>query len=105
MRTKVSVSELKHRAMDKIIEQEMRGQSGWQEKEEERYIPAFMEGAQQENIGAKRGTAMHRVLECYDFTREADSLEEQLRLLEDQGKIEEDLLELVYLPALKKFLT
>ena len=104
MRTKVSVSELKHRAMDKIIEEEMRGQSGWQEKEEERYIPAFMEGVQQENIGAKRGTAMHRVLECYDFTREAGSLEEQLQLLEEQGKIEEDLLELVYLPALKKFL-
>lgn len=134
MRTKVSVSELKHRAMDKIIEEEMRGQSGWQEnfmrqareeivdrqgtrekegktdqqgcqeKEEEHYIPAFMEGVQQENIGAKRGTAMHRVLECYDFTREADSLEDQLRRLKEQGKIEEDLLELVYLPALKKFL-
>ena len=104
MRTKVSVSELKHRAMDKIIEEEMRGQSGWQQKEEERYVPAFMEGVQQENIGAKRGTAMHRVLECYDFTREADSLEGQLQMLEEQGKIEEDLLELVYLPALKKFL-
>lgn len=104
MRTKVSVSELKHRAMDKIIEEEMRGQPGWQEKEGERYIPAFMEGVQQENIGAKRGTAMHRVLECYDFTREADSLEGQLRLLVEQGRIEEDLLELVYLPALEKFL-
>ncbi len=104
MRTKVSVSELKHRAMDKIFEEEMRGQPGGHQKEEERYIPAFMDGVQQENIGAKRGTAIHRILECYDFTREADSLEEQLRLLEEQGKIEEDLLELVYLPALQKFL-
>ncbi len=138
MRTKVSVSELKHRVMDKVMEEEQKAQLAWQGgfaqaksrqeregghyipklqeqegghyipefqgQEEEHYIPAFMEGVQQENIGAKRGTAMHRVLECYDFARGADSLKDQLRQMEAQGKIEADLLGLVYIPALKKFL-
>ena len=72
--------------------------------EREHYVPAFMEGAPQENMGAKRGTAMHRVLECYDFTGEAGSLREQLGKMEEQGKIDGEMLGLVYVPALQKFL-
>lgn len=105
LRTKVSVSELKHRAMDRIAKEEQLmqiGQPGQQEREP--YIPAFMEGASQENMGAKRGTAMHRVLECYDFTEEADSLKEQLGKMEEQGKVDGEMLSLVYVPALQKFL-
>lgn len=107
MKTKVSVSELKHRAMDKLLEEEMSQQMTemmFREPEAIPYIPAFMEGVPEENAGAKRGTAMHRVLECYDFTKDADSLKEQLRLMKEQGKIEPDMLDLVYLPALQTFL-
>ncbi len=106
MQTKVSVSELKHRAMDKLIEEEMVEQILPQaEKQEmERYVPAFMEGIQEENIGAKRGTAMHRVLECYDFTKDADSLKEQMAWMEEQGRIEKDMLALVSFSALRTFL-
>lgn len=128
MRTKVSVSELKHRAMDKLAEEEMverilpgkqetdqpfaggqEPQAGEQEpqageREMERYVPAFMEGVPEENIGAKRGTAMHRVLECYDFTRDADSLKEQVEWMEEQGRIEKDMLALVSIPALQTLL-
>ena len=75
-----------------------------QAQEEEHYVPAFMDGVRKENMGAKRGTAMHRVLECYDFTKEPDSLEEQLRQMGEQEKIEEDMLALVSLPDLRKFL-
>ena len=160
MKTKVSVSELKHRAMDRILAEESQGQAfplyakkdfdieteqarqggqafplyakkdfpvmdGWEgcrtageagaepigkissegfpQKEQERYIPAFMEGVQEENIGAKRGTAMHRVLECFDFTRPFETLEEQLLELKEQHRIEEGLYDLVSLPSLKKF--
>lgn len=110
MKTKVSVSELKHRAMDKLIEEDMsqseQGIPAFLEttQDTEHYIPAFMEGVQKENIGAKRGTAMHRVMECYDFTRDADSLKEQFLQMKEQGKIEEDMSELVSLPALQTFL-
>ena len=105
LRTKVSVSELKHRAMDRIAREEQLAQIGQPvQQEREHYVPAFMEGAPQENMGAKRGTAMHRVLECYDFTGEAGSLREQLGKMEEQGKIDGEMLGLVYVPALQKFL-
>ncbi len=107
MRTKVSVSELKHRVLDRLLEEELADQIVrplQQAKEEEHYVPAFMDGVRKENMGAKRGTAMHRVLECYDFTREPDSLEEQLRQMGEQEKVEEDMLALVSLPDLRKFL-
>lgn len=107
MRTKVSVSELKHRVLDRLLEEELADQIVrplQQAQEEEHYVPAFMDGVRKENMGAKRGTAMHRVLECYDFTREPDSLEEQLRQMGEQEKIEEDMLALVSLPDLRKFL-
>ena len=107
MRTKVSVSELKHRVLDRLLEEELADQiarPSRQAQEEEHYVPAFMDGVRKENMGAKRGTAMHRVLECYDFTKEPDSLEEQLRQMGEQEKIEEDMLALVSLPDLRKFL-
>ncbi len=105
LRTKVSVSELKHRAMDRIAKEEQLAQIG-QPKQQERepYIPSFMEGAPQENMGAKRGTAMHRALECYDFTKEADSLKEQLGKMEEQGKVDGEMLGLLHVPALQEFL-
>lgn len=131
MKTKVSVSELKHRAMEHIMEEEslepmfpvivkemaaleevtdMGEDSGTAEislhgEEQQRYIPAFMDGIQEENMGAKRGTAMHRVLECYDFTKPPETLEEQLQELEEQNKMEKELSRLVSLPSLKKFLS
>ncbi len=105
MKTKVTVSELKHRAMDRAMQEE--AEPAYQETAEEevqQYVPAFMEGVQEVNIGARRGTAMHRILECYDFTKEPETLEAQLRELEGQKRIEKELLDLVYLPSIKKFL-
>lgn len=105
MKTKVTVSELKHRAMDRLMEEEAGpALQGAPEEEQQRYVPAFMEGAQEENAGARRGTAMHRVLECYDFTRGPETLQEQLKELEGQKRVEKELLDLLYLPSIKKFL-
>lgn len=144
MKTKLSVSEIKHRAMDRFIEEEQLeqmfpavspgimeaeessgeepgnrkalknleqieiiptgGKAGTQQEDFPRYIPAFMEGAQKENLGAKRGTAMHRVLECYDFTKPSETLRQQLLEMEEQQRIEEELLELISAPALNIFL-
>lgn len=143
MKTKLSVSEIKHRAMDRLIEEEQLEQmfpaaspgkpipkedskhleqtedletgmqaealkgaleTGMPTEDFQRYIPAFMEGVQKENLGAKRGTAMHRVLECYDFAMPPETLGQQLREMEEQQRIEGELLNLVSVSALKKFL-
>lgn len=109
MRTKVSVSEIKHRAMDRLMAEETAGTVEWDleksnVKEQEHYIPAFMEGVQEENIGAKRGTAMHRILECYDFTKELSDLESQLIKMQEEKLVGPELLELADTKKLRTFL-
>ncbi len=118
MRTKMSVSELKHRALQKMFEEEQMQSLIWAgerqqdtEIEDEKvgedknhYIPAFMEGIREENMGAKRGTATHRVLECYDFTQGPDTLKQQLEVMQEQKKIEKEMLDLVNVNTLRRFL-
>lgn len=99
-KNKYSVSELKHRAMREKFE-----------AEQEETIPAFLEepvtptiplfiqreeSVEQEtpNRGALRGTAVHRVMECYDFTSEK-SVHEQMEAMEKEEKITADMRALV----------
>ncbi len=119
MKTKVSVSELKHRAMERLLEEgelplvslyDVPIQTLQEElhpavlPERERYIPAFMEGIQEKNTGAKRGTAIHRILECYDFTQPPESLPEQLETLKGNGRLDPARLSQTYLLPLRKLL-
>lgn len=99
-KNKYSVSELKHRAMRE-----------WFEAEQEETVPAFLEepvtptiplfiqreeSVEQEtaNRGALRGTAVHRVMECYDFASEK-SVQEQMEAMEKEEKITADMRALV----------
>ena len=99
-KNKYSVSELKHRAMREKFE-----------AEQEETIPAFLEepvtptiplfiqrqgSVEQEtaNRGALRGTAVHRVMECYDFASEK-SVQEQMEAMEKEEKITADMRTLV----------
>lgn len=99
-KNKYSVSELKHRAMREKFE-----------AEQEETIPAFLEepvtptiplfiqreeSVEQEtaNRGALRGTAVHRVMECYDFASEK-SVQEQMEAMEKEEKITADMSALV----------
>ena len=99
-KNKYSVSELKHRAMREKFE-----------AEQEETIPAFLEepvtptiplfiqreeSVEQEtpNRGALRGTAVHRVMECYDFASEK-SVHEQMEAMEKEEKITADMSALV----------
>ena len=99
-KNKYSVSELKHRAMREKFE-----------AEQEETIPAFLEepvtptiplfiqrqgSVEQEtpNRGARRGTAVHRVMECYDFASEK-SVQEQMDAMEKEEKITADMRALV----------
>ena len=104
MKTKVSVSEIKHRAMDRIMAEETMETEQKAEEEFEHYIPAFMEGVQEENLGAKRGTATHRILECYDFTKEPEELASQLGQMVEEKLVEPEMVELVDKKKLQKFL-
>lgn len=99
LRTKISVSEIKHRNM--ILEPGDEEALAWYAKEEtpESYVPLFVRGegvasADEPHQGALRGTAMHRMMECLDygalqetFTRE--EVTRQLRTLEENGRITE----------------
>ena len=99
-KNKYSVSELKHRAMRERFE-----------AEQEETVPAFLEepvtptiplfiqreeSVEQEtaNRGALRGTAVHRVMECYDFASEK-SVQEQMEAMEKEEKITADMRVLV----------
>lgn len=99
-KNKYSVSELKHRAMREKFE-----------AEQEETVPAFLEepvtptiplfiqreeSVEQEtpNRGALRGTAVHRVMECYDFASEK-SVYEQMEAMEKEEKITADMRALV----------
>lgn len=108
LKTKLSVSELKHRAIDQLRQEENDTTYAFEEPELIPYIPEFMReavGAQEEeNIGALRGTAMHRVLECFDFSREFDTLKEQIDEMVAGGRLEQRLYELVSLPTLMQFM-
>lgn len=90
-KNKYSVSELKHRAMRERFE-----------AEQEETVPAFLEepvtptiplfiqreeSVEQEtaNRGALRGTAVHRVMECYDFASEK-SVQEQMEAMEKRRR-------------------
>ncbi len=108
LKTKLSVSELKHRAIDQLRQEENDTTYAFEEPELIPYIPEFMREAvgtqEEENIGALRGTAMHRVLECFDFTREFDTLREQIDGMLASGRLEQRLYELVSLPTLMQFM-
>ena len=108
MKTKLSVSELKHRAIDQLRREEPDTSYVFEEPELIPYVPEFMQESQgeqqEENLAALRGTAMHRVLECLDFSREFDTLKEQIDEMARNGRLEQRLYELVSLPALQRFL-
>lgn len=81
------------------------------EAEQEETVPAFLEEPvtptiplfiqreesveqETENRGALRGTAVHRVMECYDFASEK-SVQEQMEAMEKEEKITADMRALV----------
>ena len=99
-KNKYSVSELKHRAMREKFEAEQEATiPAFLEEPVTPTIPLFIqreESVEQEtaNRGALRGTAVHRVMECYDFASEK-SVQEQMEAMEKEEKITADMRALV----------
>ena len=107
-KNKYSVSELKHRAMRERqqLEDEETTPAFLQE-ELVPYLPPFVRKMTQEeepvNQGALRGTAMHRVMECYDFASGITPREQIAQMLSN-GSITEETKALVKLPMIERFL-
>lgn len=119
LKTKVSVSELKHAAM--VFEPEEEDSIRWFEEEQPSpYVPRFIK-EREENRGALRGTAVHRVMECIDFALMEERLKEaggerslkvliplvEKRLLEllETHKIDEEMYQLILPDKIAGFFT
>ncbi|MEG2441720.1 MAG: helicase-exonuclease AddAB subunit AddA [Acetivibrio sp.] len=93
IKAKISVSELKYKAFEKIEEP---GEKLFAEESKERYIPGFAEN-KEKITGTKRGTLYHKVMQCLSFQRISDvnHLEKEITDLVKTGRIskeEENLL-------------
>lgn len=102
-KNKYSVSEIKHQAMDILLEMEDAG------KPEELHIPSvptFLQDQMEANQGALRGTAMHRYMECFDFYVEgmASSFEQQLERMMEEGKVTEEQKNMISKSQIQTFL-
>ncbi len=89
---KYSVSEIKHRMMELTQEDEA--------------AALVWVSSGKPSDGALRGTATHRVMECFDFVREdyRTSLDEQMQQMEESGRLAKEQADLVIRPAVRRFL-
>lgn len=114
LRTKISVSEIKHRNM--VFGSDDDNALEWYAREDkkDRYVPLFVRGtagsdADDVHPGALRGTAMHRMMECLDYGALAEDLSrEQVKLqldeLQTRGRIHTDTAALVNVDKIWNFL-
>jgi ATP-dependent helicase/nuclease subunit A len=110
-KNKYSVSELKHRAMREKMEQEEEDmQPVFAEPPIVPYIPDFvrkkeaLEETEEVNRGALRGTAVHRVMECYSFEKELAPVLQVEEMLAN-GQISAEMKELVNISKVEAFVS
>lgn len=109
LKTKISVTELKRR--QHLVLEDETPQESWFAKEQESRIPAFLHTQiRQENLGALRGSAVHKVLEEVDFVRSSQSsdrgadIQEQISRMFAAQRITREMKELVSIQMLVPFL-
>lgn len=91
IKSKYSVSEIKHNALEEAFDEEV-------------FVNTNING--EVNRGALYGTAMHRVLECFDFLSEDynSTLDEQINSMGNANLITTEQLELISKDKLQHFL-
>lgn len=111
LKTKISVTELKHRLKVVLEEDIPVPEEQWFEKEQTPVLPAFMGAqAQQENYGALRGSAVHKVMEEVDFVQSINSKDRiadirmQMERMLRERRITQQMKELVHPGMLGRFL-
>lgn len=108
-KTKYSVSELKHRAIEAVLEEEEREDGPFAKEVVIPYIPRFAGGETGVNRGALRGSAMHRAVECLSVMQLAgnESLDQALKIeiekIVEKGLMTEEMRSLLSLEKLKHF--
>ena len=97
---KVSVSAIKHKALDEEDEPETLYQP------DEPYVPNFIRSQSPDVGGAVRGSAMHRFLQLHDFRlrREDVDLKSEADKLVESGRLERDAERLLNYSKLKNFM-
>lgn len=105
-KNKYSVSELKHRAMRETFEKEEEAVPVFQSEEVVPYVPAFAREIEQQSEdaspGALRGTAMHRIMECYQFSSGVSAKEQVAGMLEKE-QITPEMHGLIRIPQVEYF--
>ena len=111
IKTKVSVSEIKHQRMQ-FEPEEMETVQWYAEEETEEIIPDFIEKRDRVNRGALRGSAMHLVMQCLPFAGSPSDgnkkqmyawIAEELEKLKKAGRLDETMYELVRIPMIVDF--
>lgn len=104
-KTKYAVSELKHKAIDEMYSGKSEVEI-FEDPEKEACIPLFISGEKKENRGAAHGTAMHRFLECFDFTLldYAAAFAKEKERIQKTGRMDADQLALVSEGQINRFL-
>ena len=111
IKTKVSVSEIKHQRMQ-FEPEEMETVQWYAEEETEEIVPDFIEKRDRVNCGALRGSAMHLVMQCLPFAGSPSDgnkkqmyawIAEELEKLKKAGRLDETMYELVRIPMIVDF--
>ena len=111
IKTKVSVSEIKHQRMQ-FEPEEMETVQWYAEEENEEIVPDFIEKRDRVNRGALRGSAMHLVMQCLPFAGSPSDgnrkqmyawIAEELEKLKKAGRLDETMYELVRIPMIVDF--
>ncbi len=119
-KSKYSVSEFKHASMVQRYDASEAETPDFLVAEQESYIPSFMRDGEEAfsdgapSKGALRGTAVHRVMECFDFKRllmidRKDKaavqmfVKEELSRMQEQEKITEEMAALVIPSVIEQF--
>lgn len=104
---KYSVSELKHRAMEAVLEESESGAE--RQPEYSSFVPKFAGGEDALNQGALRGSAMHRAIECLPIEILAGNpeieqvLETEIDRITEDGRLTEEYCELLRPEKLIRF--
>lgn len=108
-KTKYSVSELKHRAIEAVLEEEEQTDSPLAKKAVIPYIPRFAGGETEINLGALKGSAMHRAVECLPILRLAGNefldreIQTELEKILEKGLMTEEMRLLLNVEKLRRF--
>lgn len=99
--TKTTVSELKKTGQNEEQDFSFRL---YEEETVIPYIPGFMR--EEESLGgAGRGSAFHKVMELIDFGEGAESVEEQIKKMQEEGMLSPEYAGAISLPSIRAFLS